>query len=343
MRYRLSEITKIVDGELAGDPDLMITGISGIKEAKKGDITFLANPKYSSLIDTTEASAIITAGNVFSSSKSLVKTKNPSIAFTKIVDLVMGRKLKHSQGVHSGACVGSKVKISSSASIGPFVIVENGAEIGDNTVVYGGCFIGREVKIGNNCLIYPNATIRDKTLIGDNVIIHSGTVIGSDGFGFVATEGGHKKVPQIGIVVIEDDVEIGANVTIDRARFNKTVIGKGTKIDNLVQIAHNVKIGKNCVLVAQVGVSGSTAIGDEAILAGQAGIVGHIKIGKRAVVAAQAGVTKSVQSGTKVSGYPARPHEKAAKVNACVQRLPELRKKVKDLEIKIKLLQERVK
>lgn len=338
MKYKLSEISKIVKGELSGDPEIVVTGIAGIKEAKEGDITFLANPKYSSLIETTKAAAIITSHEI-SSSRPIIKTDNPSVAFAKVVDLVAGQSLKHPEGISPKSIIAKKTKIADSVSVGPFTVIEAEAEVGRGSVIYGGCFIGQKVRIGQNCLIYPNTTIREKTEIGNNVIIHSGTVIGSDGFGFEIADGVRRKIPQIGKVVIEADVEIGANVTIDRARFDKTIVGQGTKIDNLVQIAHNVEIGKNCIIIAQVGISGSTVIGDGAILAGQAGIVGHIKIGQRAIVGAQAGVTKSVPAQTKVSGYPAKPHRKAAKINACIQKLPELSKKIKELEEKIKLLE----
>lgn len=339
MNYKLSQISETVGGELSGDPEIVITGISGIKEAGPGDITFLANSRYSSLLDSTEAAAIITSRDV-SSSRPLIKIDNPSVAFAKVVDLVVGQSRKHPQGISSDSIIDKGAKIASSVSVGPFTFIEEGAEVAEGSIIYGGCFIGHKAKIGKKCLIYPNTTIREKTEIGNNVIVHSGTVIGSDGFGFELSDGSRKKIPQVGIVKIEDNVEIGANVTIDRARFDKTIIGEGTKIDNLVQIAHNVVVGKDCVIIAQVGVSGSTVIEDSAILAGQAGIVGHIKIGKKAIVAAQAGVTKSVAAKTKVSGYPAKPHRQAAKINACIQRLPELTKKVKELENKIKSLEE---
>lgn len=338
MEYKLSEINEIIGGELAGDPDIVITGISGIKEAKKGDITFLANLKYLSLLDSTQASAVIT-GRDLSSDKPLLKTDNPSVAFAKIVDLAIKKDLSHPHGVSSESSIDKSARLAASVAVGAFTIIGEKVEIGNDSIIYGGCFIGSNVRIGKNCLIYPNAIIREDTEIGDAVIIHSGAVIGSDGFGYEITEGKRKKIPQIGKVVIEDDVEIGANTTIDRARFNKTIIGAGTKIDNLVQIAHNVEIGKDCILIAQVGISGSTVVEDEVILAGQAGIVGHIKIGKKAIIAAQAGVTKSVPPETKVSGYPAKPHRKAAKINACLQKLPELNKKVKELEAKIKILE----
>ncbi len=341
MKYTLGEIANLVGGELVGNPDISITGISGIKEAKKGDITFLANSKYFSLVNTTKAAAIITSREDVESSKPLVKTDNPSLAFAKVVNLAAPNDVKHPEGTHPSAIISDKAKLGKGVAIGAYSIVEDGVEIGDNTIIYGGCYVGRNTKIGKKCLIYSHVSIRERIEIGNRVIIHSGAVIGSDGFGFAMVRGVQEKIPQIGTVSIEDDAEIGANVTIDRARFDKTIIGKGTKIDNLVQIAHNVVTGENCIIVAQAGVSGSTVLGKGVVLAGQAGLVGHIRIGDKAIVAAQAGVTKSIPAGMKVSGYPAKPHESAKKVNACIQRLPELYKKIKELEEKIKELEER--
>jgi UDP-3-O-[3-hydroxymyristoyl] glucosamine N-acyltransferase len=228
-------------------------------------------------------------------------------------------------------------------AIGPYVVVEDNVSIGDKSIIYAGCFIGHHTRIGRDTFIYPHVSIRERISIGNRVIIHCGTVIGSDGFGFATIKGLHHKIPQIGTVQIGDDVEIGANVTIDRARFDKTVIGNGTKIDNLVQIAHNVIIGENSIIVAQAGISGSTTIGKGVTLAGQAGLVGHITIGDGAVVAAQAGVTKSVPPNVTVSGYPARQHDAAKKVNACVQNLPKLYAKVEELKKKIEELEARLK
>lgn len=341
MRLTLKEIADLVKGELVGDPDVAITGISGIKEAKEGEITFLANPKYAHLLETTKAAAIITSREQFKASKPLIKTDNPSIAFTKVVSLITSDYTKHPKGIHSAAIISPNAKIAKDVAIGACAVIEDGVEIGEGSIIYSGCYIGCRTKIGKKCLIYSNVSIREQIEISDRVIIHSGTVIGSDGFGFVMVDGVQEKIPQIGTVLIENDVEIGANVTIDRARFDKTLIGKGTKIDNLVQIAHNVVAGENCVIVAQAGVSGSTILGKEVILAGQAGIVGHICIGDKAIVAGQAGVTKSIPAGVKVSGYPAKPHETALRVNACLQRLPELYKKIKKLEEKIKRLEEK--
>lgn len=343
MRKTLKEIAKFIDGEIVGDGSIVITGVAGIKEAVEGDITFLANPKYSPLIDTTRASAIITSREVEKVPKPIIRTENPSLAFAKIISLAAPNEARHPKGIHPSAVIGKDVALGKDVSIGPYAVIEDSVSIGDKSIIYAGCFIGHHTKIGSDTLIYPNVSIRENIIIGSRVIIHSGTVIGSDGFGFATIKGLHHKIPQIGIVEIGDDVEIGANVTIDRARFDKTVIGRGTKIDNLVQIAHNVLVGENSIIVAQAGISGSTVIGKNVTLAGQAGLVGHITIGDGAVVAAQGGVTKSVPPNTVVSGYPARPHDKAKRINACVQNLPklyeqvtELKKKIQDLEAKLK-------
>jgi len=342
MRLTLQELCTIVGGELVGDPRVVITGISGIKEARQGDIAFLANPKYSHLMKSTDASAVITSYDVVDSEKPLIRTENPSFAFAKVVELAAPNQIHHPQGVHPCAVISDTARLGENVGVGAYAIIEDGVTVGDNTVIYGGCYIGHHTKIDSHSIIYPNVSIRERIEIGNRVIIHSGTVIGSDGFGFAAVKGVQKKIPQIGTVVIEDDVEIGANVTIDRARFDKTVIGKGTKIDNLVQIAHNVIVGEDCIIIAQAGVSGSTTLGKGVILAGQAGLVGHIRIGDGAIAAAQAGVTKSVPAHTKVSGYPAKTHEVAKRVNACVQRLPELYKKIKELEKKIQDLEKQL-
>jgi len=343
MRKTLKEIAKFLDGEVVGNDEVVITGVCGIKEAAEGDITFVANPKYSPLIEKTRASAIITSRDIKTAPKPIIRTENPSVAFAKMVSLIAPNEVKHPKGIHPSAILGKEVSLGRDVAIGPYAVIEDEVLIGDKTIIYAGCFIGRRTKIGNDSLIYPNVSILERVTIGNRVIIHSGTVVGSDGFGFATIKGLHHKIPQIGTVEIGDDVEIGANVTIDRARFDKTVIGRGTKIDNLVQIAHNVIIGESSIIVAQVGISGSTIIGKSVTLAGQAGLVGHIKVGDGAVAAAQAGVTKSIPPNTTVSGYPAKPHDVAKRVNACIQNLPRLYKTVAELKNKIEELESRLK
>ncbi len=342
MRKSLKEIAELINGEVIGDEKIMITGVAGIEEASPGEITFLANTKYLPYLEKTRASAIVTSREIKSAPKSIIRTDNPSLAFVKIVSLLTPEEAMRPKGVHQTAVVGKGVSLGKNIAIGPYTIIEDKASIQDRTVIYGNCYIGQSSQIGSDTLIYPNVTILKRTTIGSRVIIHSGTVIGSDGFGFVTVEGIHHKIPQVGTVVVEDDVEIGSNVSIDRARFDKTVIGRGTKIDNLVQIAHNVVIGKNCLIVAQVGISGSTTIGNNVILAGQVGLVGHIHIGDNSIVMAQSGVSKSVPADTMVWGYPAKPEKQAKRINAAVQNLPrlfntltKLKKKIEELENKL--------
>ena len=339
MRKTLAEVAALIGGKVVGDARTVITGVCGIKEAQEGDITFVANSKYLRFLRHTKASAIITERDVRRQDKPLVYADNPSLAFAKMVSLLAPNELRRPSGISPEAVVGKRVTLGRDAAVQAFAVIEDDAVIGDRTVVYAGCYIGHRARVGSDGLIYPHVSIREDVEIGNRVVIHSGTVIGSDGFGFSMVEGVHHKIPQIGTVVVEDDVEIGANVTIDRARFGKTVIGRGTKIDNLVQIAHNVVIGRHAILVAQAGISGSTTVGSHVILAGQAGVVGHITIGDHAVVAAQSGVSKSIPPNTQVWGYPAKPLARAKRINACVQRLPELVKTVEALRKRVRELE----
>lgn len=339
MQKTLKEIANFIDGVVVGDDGIVITGVAGIKEARAGDITFLANPKYLPLIDKTGASAIVVSSDVATNRKSLIRVENPSLAFAKIVSSFAATELTRPKDIHPSVILGKNVALGKDAAIGAYTVIEDDVSLGDNTVIYAGCFIGHDTRIGGNTLIYPNVSIRECITIGCRAIIHSGTVIGSDGFGFVTIKGQHHKIPQTGTVEIGDDVEIGANVTIDRARFDKTIIGSGTKIDNLVQIAHNVVIGENSLIVAQAGISGSTTLGKNVTLAGQVGIVGHISIGDNAIVMAQSGVSKSIPADTMVWGYPAKPANIAKRVNACVQNLPKLYDTVARLKKKIEELE----
>jgi UDP-3-O-[3-hydroxymyristoyl] glucosamine N-acyltransferase len=341
MHVTLGEIARLIGAQVAGEPDTIISGISGIKEANKGDLTFLANPKYSALLNSTKASAVIVSNDITSAPTAILRTDNPSAAFTKVIDLFLKINVKHPAGVHERAVVSSKAVLGKNVAIGANVVIEDGVVVGDNTIIYSNSYVGVDTHIGNDCLIHPNVTLRERIVIGNHVIIHSGTVVGSDGFGYLTVDGKHEKIPQLGTVIIEDDVEIGANVTIDRARFDKTLIGRGTKIDNLVQIAHNVIIGKHCIIVAQVGISGSTVLGDYVTLAGQVGVAGHLTIGEKSVVMAQSGVSKSIPAGSMVFGSPAKPVNEAKKINACTSRLPELYEKVNNIGNKIKNIEGR--
>ena len=342
MKKTLREIAVLVKGEVCGDPDIVITGAKGIREAKEGDVTFLSNRRYAPLLKETKASVVLVALDVAEVERPVIRVKDPSWAFAEVISLFSPAVIHHPKGIHKSAVIAKTAKLAKGVAVGACAVIEEGAVIGANTVIYGGCYIGHDARIGKDCLIYPNVSVRERVQIGDRVFIQSGTVIGSEGFGYVQIDGAHKLIQQVGTVVVEDDVELGANVTIDRARFDWTLIGRGTKIDNLVQIGHNVTLGENTLIVAQAGIAGSVRIGKDVTIAGQVGIVGHIEIGDGAICAAQAGVIGPVPAHTMVSGYPARPHAEMMKVYAAMQRLPQLLKEIADLKKKIKALEERL-
>ncbi len=345
MKKTLAEVAKIVKGRLIGDGGAVITGISGIKEAKEGDLTFLANPKYLPLAALTQATAILVGKDVAIEGKSVIQTDNPSLAFATIAGLIKDAFSPKIKGIHPRAVVESGAVLAEDVGVGPQAVIDKCAKIGRGTMICAGVYIGQNTVIGENCLIYPNVTIRENITVGNNVIIHSGSVVGSDGFGYIQVGDQHMKIPQTGTVVIEDDVELGACVTVDRARFDKTVIGKGTKIDNHVQIAHNVRIGEHCILVAYAGIAGSSTIGHHVIMAGQSGIQGHVTVGDNVLILGRSGVSKDVRSGVTVSGFPAQEHRKELRLEAHIHRLGEyadeikiLKKKVASLEAKTKTL-----
>jgi UDP-3-O-[3-hydroxymyristoyl] glucosamine N-acyltransferase len=344
MHKTIKEIAKIINGEVIGRDDILITGASGIKEASEGDITFLANPRYAPMLETTHASAVITSRDVSGCAKPIIRTDNPSLAFASVLEFIAPAATVHPQGIHKTAIIGANVVLGKGVGVGAYTVIEDNVVIGDHTILYPHCYIGRDTMIGSKALLYPHVSVRERIQIGNRVIIHNGAVIGADGFGYATVNGEHHRIPQTGTVIIEDDVDIGANVTIDRARFDKTVIGKGTKIDNLVQIAHNVVTGKNCIIVSQAGISGSTVLGDNVTLAGQVGVAGHVTLGDNVVVSAQSGISKSVPAGTAMYGYPAKPADVYKRVNACVQNLPrlfntvtQLKKRIEELEEKLRL------
>lgn len=322
----------MVEGEVVGSGEVEIHGVAGIREAKPGDITFVANSRYEEYLDTTAASAVI-GSRALACKKPLVRVENPYLAYLKILNVFAeGMIPVYPRGVHETAVIDPDATIGEDVGIGPFCQVGRGARIGRGTTILCGTFVGEHVTIGEDCLLYPNVTVRERTQIGDRVILQPGAVIGADGFGFAKDGSTHQKVPQIGRVVIEDDVEVGANTCVDRATTGETRVRKGTKIDNLVQVAHNVVLGEDCIIAAQAGISGSTELGRNVVLAGQAGLVGHITLGDGAVVGAQGGVTKSIPAGTTVSGYPAREHSFARRLWAHTAQLPELFRRVRELE-----------
>lgn len=322
-------------GELIGDPKLKITGAASLAEATSGEISFFANRKYIGLLRKTRASAIFVPPDFAEPlAAAQVRVSNPTKAFEQVVLKFAPQPIVFAPGIHPSAVVGSNVHLGERVSIQPHAVIEDGSEIGDDTIIGAGSYIGRETTIGSSCLIYPLATIRERTRIGSRVIIHSGAVIGADGFGFEMVNGRQQKIQQLGIVHIDDDVEIGANTTVDRARFGRTWIQQGVKIDNLVQIAHNVIIGKNSVIVAQTGISGSTRVGERVTMAGQVGIVGHVEIADGSVIAAQSGVSKSVPGGVWF-GYPAGPIDEVKQQIAWIRSLGKLFARIKEIEKKL--------
>ncbi len=334
---RLSDIATRLGMTLEGDGELEIMAVAGLKEAGAGDISFLANPKYAAQVSETAASAVIVPQDWDRPVKcAILRAENSDQSFAEIAEFFYEPVPTPAFGVHPSAVVAESVQLGEGVSVGAHCTIEAGVVIGDNTVIQSNCTIGYKTKIGKNCFLYPLVSVREFSEIGDRVIIHNGTVVGSDGFGYaVQDDGSRTKIPQIGNVVIEDDVEIGANVAIDRARFGKTRIGKGTKIDNLVQIAHNVVVGEHSVLCGQSGISGSSTLGPRCILAGQAGLAGHLDVGEGAIIGAQAGVTKDVSAKAFVIGSPAMPHLMAKKMIANMVTLPKLKEKVKHLERRV--------
>lgn len=337
----LAEIAKAVKGRVVGDDALLVKGVSGIREAGPGDITFLANPKYLPLARDTKAAAIIVGEDVLVEGKTVIQTADPSRAFSLVVSMVKEDLTPVARGVHPTAVIDPSAVIGAGAGIGPHVVIEKDARVGARTVICAGTFVGQKASIGEDCLVYPNVTVREAVVIGDRVAIHSGAVIGADGFGYVPVDGKHVKIPQMGTVVIEDDVEIGACVTIDRARFDRTLIGRGTKLDNLVHIAHNVQVGQDCLVIALAGIAGSAVIGDRAIIAGQVGVAGHVHVGAGALVAAQSGITKDVPAGTKMFGTPAKEYKAYIREMGLVGRLPQYLERLSALEEKFKALEEK--
>ncbi len=333
----LKEIAEYIGGELVGDGNVEISGIKDIEKAVNGHIAFILHPKFSSYLENTKASCVVVPPQIEKAKCALIRSKNPAIAFIKLVEVLMPDRIPHPKGIHKTALIGKNVSLGKDVSIGANAFIADNAIINDGTVIYPFCYIGHGTKIGKDCIIYPNVSIRENIKIGSRVIIHPSSVIGSDGFGYDSTTGKHLKIPHIGDVIIEDDVEIGASVTIDRAKFAHTKIGRGTKIDNLVQIAHNVVIGENCIIVAQCGISGSTSLGKNVILGGQVGVVDHVKLGDNAMIGAQAGVTRSIPPNSIMWGTPARPLRLEKKVIALRGKLPEIYQRLKKIEKALKL------
>lgn len=338
---RLDEIARFVGGQILGSADTLVSGVSSLDLAGPGDLTYVAAERFRESAWSCHAAAFIVGQAIDQLRAPQIIVENPAYAFALTVQKFFVRPLS-SKGIADQVIQGEEVMIGPDVTIWPFVTLGNRVKLGARVTMFPGVFIGDDCVVGEDTVLYPNVTVREGCIIGCRVVIHSGTVVGSDGFGYVQYQGRHQKVPQIGTVTIEDDVELGANVTVDRATFGRTVVKRGTKVDNLVQIAHNVTVGEHSILVAQVGIAGSTTLGRHVIVGGQAGLVDHLTIGDQARIAARSGVAGDLEAKQTVSGTPAIPHEVWLRSQAIIPRLPEIRRKVRELEARIQKLESQV-
>lgn len=341
----LEKLAELVGGKLvSGSPETIVTGLNSVADAAPGDVTFVGNTRYVSALKTTQATAALVSDDLevieASPGLGLIRVGNPTLAFSSVIRFFGRPSQEFVPGVHPTAVVASNAVFDpQKVSIGVNVVIEDGVTIGNGSSIHAGAFIGRGVKMGTDCVIHVNAAIKEQCVLGNRVIIHSCSAIGTDGFGYEVVNGRHQKIEQVGIVQIDDDVEIGSCTTIDRARFGRTWIGEGTKIDNLVQVGHNCIIGKHCIIVSQVGISGSTRLGNYVILAGQVGLVGHVELGDRVMVHGRSVVTKSLPQAGSYVGYPARPMAEGLRMMTLPGRIPELLDRVRELEKKLAALE----
>ncbi len=341
--FSVSDIADTLNGTASGDLGRLISGVSGIEDASEKHITFVASKKYLGFIESTGAGCIVLdRGMEVDEDKTVIYVDNAYAALPKLLSMFYDTKPNYAKTVSEQAFVGNNVEFGSSVTVFPFAYIGNDCKVGSNTVVYPGVFIGDGASIGKNTTIYSNVSICHGVIIGDGVTVHSGAVIGGDGFGYVQEAEQSVKIPQVGNVILEDSVEVGANASIDRATIGSTVIGRGTKIDNLVQIAHNVELGEGCIIISQVGISGSTTLGKRVFLGGQVGVVGHITIGDYSQVAAKSGISKSIPAKSVWGGEVGQPIMKWKRSQAATKRIPDIQRDLKDLKEKIKELEARL-
>ncbi|NBS06436.1 MAG: UDP-3-O-(3-hydroxymyristoyl)glucosamine N-acyltransferase [Verrucomicrobia bacterium] len=333
----VGELAELVGGVCHGDPDILIHGVADLHGAGPEEISFFAHPRYESAARQTKAAALVVTPQAPKDlGKNQIRVANPSGAFTKIAALFAPPASPPLKGIHPTAVISAGARLGQNLGVGPYAVIEEGAEVGDGTQIGAGSYIGRDVNIGSGCVLHPRVYVGERCRIGDRVVLHAGAVVGADGFGYEMKEGKHVKIPQLGIVQIDNDAEIGANTTIDRGRFARTHIGEGAKIDNLVMIAHNCVVGPHSVIVAQSGLSGSTTTGHHVVIAGHVGTVGHVHLGDGVIITAKSGVTKDVPNGQTWRGAPARPIKEQMEMEAHIQQLPQLVKRLKALEAKRK-------
>jgi UDP-3-O-[3-hydroxymyristoyl] glucosamine N-acyltransferase len=338
---KLNELAKKLGAEVSTPEEVEITGAAGLQDAGEGQITFVAGSQHLRNLEKSNAAAALVPLDTPAMHLPLVRVKNPRLAFARVLEIFYVEPY-HASGISERAVIGHNVVMGSELSIYPLAVIDDGAKIGDRVILYPGVYVGKGAIIDDDSVIYPNVSIGVKVKIGKRVIIHAGTEIGSDGFGFVTEEGRHYKIPQIGGVVIEDDVEIGGNCCIDRATLGNTVIKKGTKIDNQVQVAHNVTIGEHCLLASQVGIAGSSTLGNYVVFGGRVGVADHTHVGDGVMAGGGSAVTKDVESGQIIAGFNAMPIRNWLKVQAVLPKLPDLKKTVTDLEKQIKEIKERI-
>jgi UDP-3-O-[3-hydroxymyristoyl] glucosamine N-acyltransferase len=331
MSFTATQIAQQLRGEVLGDGSITLTGFASAEHARPGDITFAEKESYFAAAEGSQASAILVSGSFTSSTKVLIRVPNARVAVARLLPLFFPAD-QHAAGIHPSAVIAGSAKIDATACIGPNCVIGARAKIGARSVLQGGNHIGRDCQIGDDACLFPNVVIYAQCQIGHSVSIHAGTVIGSDGYGYVFDEGRHRKMLQVGNVIIHDDVEIGANAAIDRGALGPTVIGQGTKIDNLVHVAHNVVIGRHCLVMGQVGFAGSTQLGDYCVIASQSGIAGHLKLGHQATVGAKSGVMRDIPDKGTVLGIPAAPDKQAKRQMIALTQLPELIRRTRELE-----------
>lgn len=336
LNLTVAQVAQITGSEAPTLQDQPITALCSLEDAHEGGLCYLTSLEKAEMLKDLKASALLVPESAKDKklpfNGALLYAKNPEWAFILLMKYVDAQHQKHTPGIHPTAVISQSAKLGNNVSVGACTVVEDGAQIGDNTVIFPQCYIGKDVVIGKNCYIYPQVVIREECVLKDYVILQAGAKIGSDGFGFSFHDGRHQKIPQIGNVVLGNDVEIQSNTCIDRAKISSTVIGDNTKIDNLVQVGHNVHVGMSSIMCAQVGVAGTTEIGNGVILAGQVGLAGHMTIGDRAQVGAQSGVMSSIPAGQTYFGYPAMPQREAFKLQAILRKLPEMHKEFRSLK-----------